>query len=386
MKNTFKLSLATVLVSSAMAANAGSVFEMKGENGSFFSIGGNVELNFNYVDGDQDTGVDFDVEDSEWNQDGRVLIEFAGEKVTDSGNYVGVKAQPLFESTGNLALDDAYFEFGKKESWAVRAGRYEAYDMFPQVDVFLDYSGDTANDLYTDGSVYIYQSKEARGRGSDGQVMYFQNFGNLYVELGTMLGDRSQLWSGGIASDGSGATYHGEAIVGQSDSFLVRPVVAYTMGNFELAASMETNLADDTAVTSSGVDVGDRTGYGLQGNYANGDFSANLSLAYMDAVDEENYSASVNVLYKNFGLGYIHGTNSYESKEINYVDGDVAVDTAYASYTFENVLAVEDFSILLGAFYSTIDDSDLERNSLTSVGTFQEEDDFGGRIRLFYEF
>ncbi len=62
--------------------------------------------------------------------------------------------------------------------------------MFPVgLDVFLEYSGDTSNDLYTDGSAYVYQMKEARGRGSDGQIMYSQNFDNLYVEFGTMIGN-----------------------------------------------------------------------------------------------------------------------------------------------------------------------------------------------------
>ncbi|GAM63198.1 putative glycoporin [Vibrio ishigakensis] len=84
MKNTFKLSLAAILVSSAMTANAG-ISIVDSEEGNF-SIGGNVELNFNYQDREM-------MDDSEFNQDGRVLIEFAGEKYTDAGYYVGVKAQ-----------------------------------------------------------------------------------------------------------------------------------------------------------------------------------------------------------------------------------------------------------------------------------------------------
>ncbi|WP_261835930.1 carbohydrate porin [Vibrio ishigakensis] len=373
MKNTFKLSLAAILVSSAMTANAG-ISIVDNEEGNF-SIGGNVELNFNYQDREM-------MDDSEFNQDGRVLIEFAGEKFTDAGYYVGVKAQPLFESTGNVALDDAYFEFGKQDSWAVRAGRYEAYDMFPVgLDVFLEYSGDTSNELYSDGSAYIYQMKEARGRGADGQIMYYQSFGNLYVELGTMLGDRSGLFS----DDGmlGQKTYHGESIVSTKDSFLVRPVVAYNMGDFTVAASMETNLVNDTAVTSSGVDVGDRTGYGLTGNWATGDISVNANFAYMDAVDETNMSVGLNALYKNFGLGYIYGMNEYENKEIKgWADGDVNVSTYYASYEFTNVLAVQDFSVLLGAYYSSVD------NKLDNPGSamFEEHDDYGARIRLFYEF
>ncbi|MDK9759520.1 carbohydrate porin, partial [Vibrio sp. D173a] len=134
MKNTLKMSLAAASVMAAMTANAGiSIVDTEEGN---FSVGGNVELNFNYQDRESHGN-----NDSEFNQDGRVLIEFAGEKYTSNGHYVGVKAQPLFESTGNIALDDAYFEFGKKDGWAIKAGRFEAYDMFPVgLDVFLEYS------------------------------------------------------------------------------------------------------------------------------------------------------------------------------------------------------------------------------------------------------
>ena len=220
-------------------------------------------MNFNYQDRESN-----DSGDQEFNQDGRVVIEFAGEKFTSNGHYVGVKAQPLFESTGEVNVDDAYFEFGKKDSWAIKAGRFEAYDMFPVgLDVFLEYSGDTSNELYTDGSAYTYQMKEARGRGSDGQLMYSQNFGNLYLELSTMIGDRSDLFHEGT----DGGTYHGQAITSSKDSFLVRPVVAYQMGDFSLAASMETNLVSDAVVTDQGVDISNRTGYGVTGNWTSGD-------------------------------------------------------------------------------------------------------------------
>ncbi|GAL15925.1 putative glycoporin [Vibrio astriarenae] len=163
-----KMLLAASSIMAAMTVNAG-ISIVDNEEGSF-SVGGNVELNFNFEDRESHIN-----DDSEFNQDGRVLIEFAGEKFTSNGHYVSVNAQPLFESTGNIALDDAYFEFGKKDGWAIKVGRFEAYDMFPVgLDVFLEYSGDTANDLYSDGSAYSYQAKEARGRGSDGQIMYNQ--------------------------------------------------------------------------------------------------------------------------------------------------------------------------------------------------------------------
>ncbi|MEF1329732.1 carbohydrate porin [Vibrio sp. M260121] len=374
MNKALKLSLSAIGVFSALSANAG-ISIVDNEEGNF-SIGGDVELNFNYQDRESN-----DSGDQEFNQDGRVLIEFAGEKFTSNGHYVGVKAQPLFSSTGEVNVDDAYFEFGKKDSWAIKAGRFEAYDMFPVgLDVFLEYSGDTSNELYTDGSAYTYQMKEARGRGSDGQLMYSQNFGNLYLELSTMIGDRSDLFHEGT----DGGTYHGQAITSSKDSFLVRPVVAYQMGDFSLAASMETNLVSDAVVTDQGVDISDRTGYGLTGNWTSGDWSVNANVAYLDAVDENNFSTGVNALWKGLGIGYVYAMNEYENQEIQgWAEGDVKVSTLYASYEFTDVLEVENFSVLLGSYYTTVTNN---LDATSSSEAFKEEDDFGARVRLFYEF
>ncbi|GAM75300.1 putative glycoporin [Vibrio ishigakensis] len=57
--------------------------------------------------------------------------------------------------------------------------------------------------------------KEAHGRGSDGQIMYNQSFGNLYLELATMIGDRSSLFAD---------SYQGVQVDRDNvkDSFLVR--------------------------------------------------------------------------------------------------------------------------------------------------------------------
>ena len=374
MNKALKLSLNAIGVFSALSANA-DISIVDNEEGNF-SIGGDVELNFNYQDRESN-----DSGDQEFNQDGRVLIEFAGEKFTSNGHYVGVKAQPLFESTGEVNVDDAYFEFGKKDSWAIKAGRFEAYDMFSVgLDVFLEYSGDTSNELYTDGSAYTYQMKEARGRGSDGQLMYSQNFGNLYLELSTMIGDRSDLFHEGT----DGGTYHGQAITSSKDSFLVRPVVAYQMGDFSLAASMETNLVSDAVVTDQGVDISDRTGYGLTGNWSSGDWSLNANVAYLDAVDENNFSTGVNALWKGLGIGYVYAMNEYENQEIQgRAEGDVKVSTFYASYEFTDALEVENFSVLLGSYYTTVTNN---LDATSSSEAFKEEDDFGARVRLFYEF
>ncbi len=65
---------------------------------------------------------------------------------------------------GSVNIDDAVFFFGKENDWKVKVGRFEAYDMFPlNQDTFVEHSGNTANDLYDDGSGYIYMMKGAAG-------------------------------------------------------------------------------------------------------------------------------------------------------------------------------------------------------------------------------
>jgi hypothetical protein len=213
--------------------------------------------------------------------------------------------------------------------------------------------------------------KEARGRGSDGQIMYNQTFGNLYLEVATMIGDRSSLFAD---------NYHGVDVDHDNakDTVLIRPVVAYSAGDFTFAASMESNLVKDAIVDVNGKDISDRTGYGATVNWSKGDWSVNANVAYMDAVDETNMSAGLNALYQNFGVGYIHATNEYDNA--SFAVGDVNVNTTYASYEFKNVLAVDDFSVLLGTYYTTVE------NKTDALDAFSEDDDFGARVRLYYEF
>ncbi|MFH0267369.1 carbohydrate porin [Vibrio rumoiensis] len=336
------------------------------------TIGGNIEFNVNYQDKDYNDG------DKEFNQDGRVLVDLEGNKYLKNGHFVKIKAQPLFESTGNVNLDDAYFEFGEIDGWIIKVGRYESYDMFPVgLDVFLEYSGDTSNELYLDGSAYSYQMKEGRGRGSDGQLMYYEDFGNLYFELGAMLGDRS-----GLFADSNGSKrYHGENIIETKDSVLIRPVIAYKVNNIKLALSMETNLVKNAIVDENGTDISDRLGYGFTTNWENDNLSINFNMAYMDAVEESNFSTGINAVWKKFGLGYVYSYNKYDDD--NWADGSVNLSTIYTSYRFDNMLEIEDFSILLGAYYTTAS-NDLDTQSINA--DFEEDSDYGFRVRFFYSF
>lgn len=388
MKNTFKLSLAAVLVSAAMGANAG-ISIVDNEQGNF-SIGGDVEFDFNFenierhqrdtngavISGSSETS-------NQFNQSGRILLEFAGERYTESGHVFQVNVQPLMESSGNVALDDAWFAFGAQDGWNLRMGRFEAFDMFPVgQDTFLEYSGDTANDLYVDGAAYVYQMKEGRGRGSDGQLMYSQNFGNVYLEVSSMIGDRSVLF-GQNAFNGD-VTYHGLEVENNKDSVLLRPVLSYQAGNFGIAASMEANLVKDAVIVRQGneeIDISDRKGYGVTANYSTADWNLIANFAYMDAVDEDNMTVGVNALYKGFGLGYIHAANEYENNKIKtYAEGKAKVDTVYASYEFADVLEVDDFSIYLGAYHTKVDDQTATKD------VFEENADTGVRVRFKYFF
>lgn len=368
MKNAFKYSIGAILVSSALSANAG-VTVVDNEEGNF-SIGGDVEFDFNYRDSESKAyGKGFD-------QSGRILMNFAGERYTISDHYFKLNAQALFDTSGSMGVDDAWFSFGKKDGWDIKMGRFEGTDMFPVgQDTFLEYSGDTSNSLHNDAAFYTYQLKEARGRGAEGQAMYSQQFGKLYVEVGTMFGDRTAMFTDN--------TYHGRELQYNEDSFLIRPVVAYQAGNFKISAAMETNLVSDAITTKTGnVDVSDRTGYGVTANYSIDDLSVNLNWAHMDAVDETNSTVGLNVLYKGFGVGYVQGENEYETEEIKggLLEGDASIESWYASYHFANVLDVEDFSVYVGAYLSSIDDDDLTK------GEFTEHDDKGYRIRFKYFF
>ncbi|ENM3789603.1 TPA: carbohydrate porin [Vibrio cholerae] len=366
-RNITKISVTSVLISFAMHANAG-ISVVDNEKGSF-SIGGDVEFDFNYMN--------FDSTSKNWqlDQTGRILLNFAGERLTSNDNYLRMQVSPTYAQSGNVGLDDAWFSFGQLNGPDIRIGRFESYDMFPLgQDTFIDHSGDTSDGLISDSGAYIYRTKEGRGRSSDGQIMYSQTFNNLYVELNALLGDLSSLF---------GDTYHGNPVEKGDDAFVIRPVIAYTKDAFTVAASIERNLTSD-AVTANGIDIMDRTGYGLRTSYSTEDLSVHASLAYMDAVDETNATAGVNILYKGFGLGYIFAHNEYDNEQFSgWFEGDVNVSTIYTSYQFTNVMNVKDFSIYTGAFQSVA----KEKNVKSGTGTYADgEDDIGLRVRFKYLF
>ncbi|MEJ6120695.1 carbohydrate porin [Vibrio sp. 2-Bac 85] len=372
-----KLSLTALLVSSAISANAGIV-SIDGERGKF-SIDGDVEFDINYQNHKSDDIADAE-NDFQLDQTGRILFDFKGER-TINGYTFKSKVSPGYGADGGLFVDDVWFAIASNEGGEFKIGHFEAYDLFPAgQDTFLDHYADSGDGVVSDSQPYMYRAKEARGRGDNGQLMYSHSFDNLYVEVAVKIGDGTDIFDDG--------QYHGKNVQSGNDVFIVRPVVAYQAGNFKVAAGLEKNLVSDSAViTVNGkqVDILDRTGYGVTGNYSDGDFYVNLSYSAMDAVDEENVTYGISAGYAGFGLGYIAAENEISAIETGgtFV-GDVEVSSIYASYKFSNVFDVEDFSIYVGGYQSTA----KEKNVTMGVGQYNVdgEDDKGLRMRLKYFF
>lgn len=131
-----------------------------------------------------------------WDINGRILLGFDGYRKMDNGNFAGFSVQPLGDLAGQMYLDDAVFFFGTENDWEIKVGRFEAYDMFPlNQDTFVEYSGNTADDLYSDGYGYIYMLKEGRGRtDSGGNFLMNKTLDNWYFELNTLFKDGSDLY------------------------------------------------------------------------------------------------------------------------------------------------------------------------------------------------
>lgn len=378
-----KLSLA-VAISMGTATSTMAAVTYEDERGSL-SFGGDVELDINAYN-EQEGGVSIFRSqsgeplnrDDRFNQNGRILVDISGER-QHQGNFARFKLQPLWGTSGQAGLDDAWLAVGTAGGSEIKVGRFEAYNLFPLgQDVFIQYTGTTSDSLYSDGQSYIYQTREARGRGDSGQIAFSHRFdNNIYTEVATLFGDRSGLFDGD--------TYHGYGISDDTKSAaIVRPVIAWQPGDWSFALGMETNLVDDSVVDEQGADIGDRTGYGATASYNGNGLILNFSLAHLDAHEETNSSIGVNTIWNNIGLGYIYARNDID--DINPAADPSAItpvgrnesNTIYTSYRFANVLGLNGFDTFIGAYYSYID----HENGMND----DDSDRYGARVRLKYYF
>ncbi|RJT46115.1 carbohydrate porin [Rahnella woolbedingensis] len=331
-----------------------------------------------------------------WDVNGRLLIGLDGYRRNENGQFSGFSVQPTANLNGSMGVDDATFFFGEEKDWMAKIGRFEAYDMFPlNQDTFIEYSGNTANDLYADGYGYVYMMKEGRGRSnSGGNILLNKNIGNWYFELNTLLEDGTSLFADN--------NYHGNHLEQDKNVAYLRPVIAWKGDVYSVAAAMESNVVDNAYgykdAQGNTIDQSKRNGYGLtmtwngqKADPENG-IVTNLSTAYMDATDEKDFTVGANVLWKNLELGYIYAHNKIEDFSIDglrasdYKDdwfnepGSYDIHTLHASYLIPNVMDMKNFNVYLGAYVSMLDGertySDVDSN----------EKRYGGRVRFKYFF
>lgn len=184
-----------------------------------------------------------------WDVNGRLLIGLDGYRRNDNGQFSGFSVQPTANLNGSMGVDDAAFFFGEEKDWMAKIGRFEAYDMFPlNQDTFIEYSGNTANDLYADGYGYVYMMKEGRGRSdSGGNILLNKNLGNWYFELNTLMEDGTSLYAD--------RNYHGNQLDNDKNTVYLRPIIAWkgclrwrprwkpTSSTMRMAIKMATSLS-----------------------------------------------------------------------------------------------------------------------------------------------
>lgn len=330
-----------------------------------------------------------------WDINGRILLGFDGYRKMDNGNFAGFSVQPLGDLVGKMYLDDAVFFFGAENDWEIKVGRFEAYDMFPlNQDTFVEYSGNTADDLYSDGYGYIYMLKEGRGRtDSGGNFLMSKTLDNWYFELNTLFKDGSDLYVD--------QRYHGAELENDKNVAYVRPVISWQNGPFSTAVAMESNLVNNAYGyrddAGRWVDQSDRTGYGftltwdgLKTDPENG-VVMNLNTAYLDATGETDFTSGINALWHNFELGYIYAHNEIDEFNTSTFDaecendcwitdpGKYDIHTIHTSYLIPNVMKMKNFNIYLGAYASWVNASPKE-------GDNKNDDRYGGRVRFKYYF
>ncbi|WP_333501748.1 carbohydrate porin [Kluyvera genomosp. 2] len=362
-------------------------------------IYGDVEFN---MDGESRRGtltkLNEDKSIGTWDMDGRILIGFDGKRKMDNGQFAGFSIQPLADMYGSMNLDDARFNFGQENDWKIEIGRFEAADMFPlNQDTFVEHSGNTANDLYTDGQGYIYMMKEGRGRSdAGGNFLMSKQVDDWYFELNSLIEDGTTLFADGDNVKVDGRTYHGRKMEQEKNVVYLRPVVNWKpTSELSFSAAMEANVVNNAYgyTNSKGefVDQSDRTGYGLtmtwdntKGDPDNG-VIFNLNTAYLDANNEDDFTAATNIWWKNFEVGYIYAHNKIsdfagvvcENSCIIQEEGTYDIHTVHASYWIKNVMNMQNFNIYLGTYYSKIQ-SDQEIST--------DDDRYGARVRFKYYF
>lgn len=300
------------------------------------TIGGDAEINFDVINNDGMLNSDGTFSDhkteTKLNDDSRIKMAVEWANAREDGAFINAKIEPLIRTDGTVAVDDAYFMFGRQDSWAFQIGRYEAMNLFPLgKDVALFYAD--GSDGIIGSGVYYYMAKEGRGRaGKAGQARIMGEMGNWTAEVSTIYGNTADLLQGDNLDydEGTNAGVHSD-----HNSFMVRPAVNYLSGSgfVSISVGAEYELSPDSVTlydgtSNQGLDLSDRFGAAATATLNFGNLVWNTSIAMQDAKDAwDAQTYNTNIVYKDaFGLGASYAMN-------NWVEAGKVDTKSFALYT-----------------------------------------------------
>ena len=283
------------------------------------TIGGDAEINFDVINNDGMRNSDGTVAkhktETKLNDDSRIKMAVAWTNAREDGAFINAKIEPLIRTDGTVAVDDAYFMFGREDSWAFQIGRYEAMNLFPLgKDVALFYAD--GSDGINGSGVYYYMAKEGRGRaGKAGQARIMGEMGNWTAEVSTIYGNTIDLLQGDHPdyneTDNTG-------VHSDHNSFMVRPAVNYLSdsGFVSISVGTEYELSTDSVTLYEGAEelnLSDRFGTAATATLNFGNLLWNTSIAMQDAKDAwKAQTYNTNIVYKDaFGLGASYAMNNW---------------------------------------------------------------------------
>lgn len=376
MKTTLKVLVPSIIaLFVASAAHAGATFDTPQGK---LSIGGDVEYNVNAshrnatVTDNSADGHGTDTRDN----DGRIEINFTGERVLSNGNFAGFNVSPLWNPNGGNGVEDAWVAMGVKNDWMLKVGRFEAYDLTP-----------AGQDTWA-GGYEMYKASEARGRAADNhasQMLINKQYDQFYFELSSLYGDYG---SGDTTNTNTlpddGTTYLNSALQAQKvkDPIILRPVVAWTGDFVTLALGGEFNAITDAYQTANGVDLSKRNGVGGSATFkVNDDTSLVFRGAYLDAVANNQYSLGAGVQYQNLWVAYLFGNEKIKTNaDLGTTAMKADAHEVYASYKFPSVMGISNFDMYLGTYWTQLLAKDNASESLA------KPTDYGSRVRFKYYF
>ncbi|WP_062262241.1 carbohydrate porin [Endozoicomonas arenosclerae] len=354
--------------SAALLATAAVHGDWTSEDGSL-TIGGNAEINTDYVDVDKakihpkDTGVN---DGGKIADDSRFLLDVQWITRRGEKDYITAKAQPLIRTDGTVAIDDSYLALGQEKIWEFQIGRYEAMELFSVGKDTVAYIAAGADTMGQ--GVYYYKGHEGRGRRDKmGQARLAGETSNWDIELSTAYGDAADMLAG--SNDYLKAHNLQGEFKSDDNSFVLRPAVRYTSdsGFFNVSLGAEFDVSrdkvhimvvkgdtDETRKELAEYDLSERVGGAIRTEFMiTEDLPLRLSGAYQKLKDIwKVYHFNANFEYKQFGLGLSLVKNDFDNKTLE----DTSSYVLYTAYTLP-IMDFDNATLTLGASYSETDNA-----------------------------